>query len=89
MKVDMTYLEKLSKLEVDDKEKFLKEFANIASCFEKFEEIEKLDDGLPTSKTVKISELREDIVIKSDIDPLLNAPKKDKGCYVAPLVVEQ
>jgi len=89
MKVDVEYLEKLSKLkiEADQKEKFQSDFERILDFVD---QITKLD--LPEedkSRGVNLSELREDEFIeKEKCDVLLNAPKKEDGCYVTPLVVE-
>lgn len=89
MKVDIEYLEKLSKLKINEQEKeeFEKSFDDILDFVE---EITRLD--LPeedTSKAVDISELREDEVVDSEhVDVISNAPKKKDGCYVTPLVVE-
>ena len=90
MKVDIEYLEQLSKLRINDidKEKFKKDFENTLDFVD---EITKLD--LPNdedkSKAISISSLREDEIIdKEKCDVLLNAPKKKDGCYLTPLVVE-
>lgn len=90
MKVDIAYLEKLSKLEIsaEDREKFAKEFEKIVDFVD---EITKLD--LPEedqSYAVHISDLREDDEEedREECDVLLNAPKKKNGCYHTPLVVE-
>lgn len=89
MKVDLEYLEKLSKLKIDqaEKDKFAKDFDKILDFVDR---ITKLD--LPEedkSKAVDLSELREDQAEKQQkCDVLLNAPKKKDGCYVTPLVVE-
>lgn len=90
MKVDITHLEKLSKLEIaqEDKEKFASEFEKIVDFVD---EIAKLD--LPEEdedEGVFIGDLREDEEEeeKQQFDPLLNAPKKKNGCYHTPLVVE-
>lgn len=89
MSVDIKYLEKLSKLEIDEqsKDKFENDFEKILDFVG---QITKLD--LPEedkSKFVKLSDLRKDEVKeKEECDILLNAPKKKDGCYVTPLVVE-
>lgn len=89
MKVDIEYLEKLSKLIINEQEKeeFEKSFDDILDFVE---EITRLD--LPeedTSKAVDISELREDEIVDGEhVDVISNAPKKKDGCYVTPLVVE-
>ncbi len=89
MKVDLEYLEKLSKLKIDEseKEKFAQDFEKILDFVD---DITKLD--LPEedkSRAVSLSELREDEVLKQEkCDVLLDAPKKKDGCYVTPLVVE-
>ena len=89
MKVDLEYLEKLSKLKVDEteKDKFAEDFERILDFVD---EITKLD--LPEedkSRAVALSELREDIATDEEkCDVLLDAPKKKDGCYVTPLVVE-
>lgn len=89
MKVDLEYLEKLSKLKIEEaeKEKFVQDFEKILDFVD---EITKLD--LPEddkSRAVSLSDLREDeICEKEKCDVLLNAPVKKDGCYVTPLVVE-
>ena len=89
MKVDLEYLEKLSKLKIDEseKEKFVQDFEKILDFVE---DITKLD--LPEedkSRAVPLSELREDEILSQEkCDVLLDAPKKKDGCYVTPLVVE-
>lgn len=89
MKIDIEYLEKLSKLKIEeeDKAKFESDFEKILNFVE---DITKLD--LPEedkSRAVSLSELRQDeITEKESCDVLACAPKKKDGCYVSPLVVE-
>ena len=89
MTIDIEYLEKLSKLKIDEekKEKFKADFEKILDFVD---DITKLD--LPEedkSRSVSLSELREDeTTIQEKIDTLLSAPKKKDGCYITPLVVE-
>ena len=89
MKVDIEYLEKLSKLKVDEdkKEKFSEDFEKILDFVD---DITKLD--LPEedkSRAVDLNELRQDEIIEKDkVDVLSCAPKKKDGCYLTPLVVE-
>lgn len=89
MKVDIEYLEKLSKLKIEDdkKEKFADDFEKILDFVD---DITKLN--LPEedkSRAVDLSMLREDEIIeKEKVDVLLCAPKKKDGCYLTPLVVE-
>ena len=89
MTIDIEYLEKLSKLKIEEekKEKFTKDFEKILDFVD---DITKLD--LPEedkSRAVSLSELREDETVDQEkIDTLLSAPKKKDGCYITPLVVE-
>lgn len=89
MKVDVGYLENLSKLKIDEAEKvkFEQDFEKILDFVD---DITKLD--LPEedkSYAVDLSELRSDDIVEEKVcDVLSNAPKKKDGCYVTPLVVE-
>ena len=89
MKIDLEYLEKLSKLKIDDSEK--QKFAeDLEKILEFVDDITKLD--LPEedkSFAVSLTKLREDEIKElGKCDVLLDAPKKKDGCYVTPLVVE-
>lgn len=89
MKVDLDYLEKLSKLKIDDaeKEKFQKDFERILDFVDDITKLDLSDEERIVA--VSLSELREDeIVEKEHCDVVQNAPKKKDGCYVTPLVVE-
>ena len=89
MSVDIKYLEKLSKLEIDEqsKDKFEKDFEKILDFVGEITILELPEED--KSKFVKLGDLRKDeIVEKEKCDILLNAPKKKEGCYVTPLVVE-
>ena len=89
MSVDINYLEKLSKLEIDEqsKDKFEKDFEKILDFVGQITNLELPEED--KSKYVKLSDLRKDEVQgKTSCDILLNAPKKKDGCYVTPLVVE-
>ncbi len=89
MKVDLEYLEKLSKLKIDDaeKEKFAKDFERILDFVDDITKLELSDEDRIVA--VPLSELREDEEIKEEpCDVIANAPKKKDGCYVTPLVVE-
>lgn len=89
MKVDLEYLEKLSKLKIDDaeKEKFAKDFERILDFVDDITKLELSDED--NIIAVPLSELREDEEIKKETcDVIANAPKKKDGCYVTPLVVE-
>jgi len=89
MKVDIKYLEKLSKLEIDEqsKDKFEKDFEKILEFVGEITSLELPEED--KSKFVKLNDLRKDeIKEKEECDILLNAPKKKDGCYVTPLVVE-
>ena len=89
MSVDIDYLEKLSKLEIDEqsKDKFEKDFEKILDFVGQITNLELPEED--KSKYVKLSDLRKDEVKgKTECDILLNAPKKKEGCYVTPLVVE-
>ena len=89
MSVDIKYLEKLSKLEIDEqsKDKFEKDFEKILDFVGEITSLELPEED--KSKFVKLGDLRKDEIIeKEECDILLNAPKKKDGCYVTPLVVE-
>lgn len=89
MKVDLEYLEKLSKLKIDEseKEKFAKDFERILDFVDDITKLELSDEDRVVA--VPLSELREDEQIKKEpCDVVANAPKKKDGCYVTPLVVE-
>ena len=88
MKVDLAYLEKLSKLEISNDKK--------AEAQEKFDKIVDFIDSITKlelpeedkSKAVPLASLREDTARVADFDATACAPKKKDGCYVTPLVVE-
>ncbi len=89
MKVDVEYLEKLSKLKIaeEDKEKFEKDFENILNFVDHITTLDLPEED--RSRAVSLSQLREDkIDEKEKCDVLLNAPKRKDGCYATPLVVE-
>ena len=89
MKVDIEYLEKLSKLKIaeDKKEKFQEHLENILDFVDCITQIELPEED--KSRAIALNELREDeIVEKEKVDVLSCAPKKKDGCYVTPLVVE-
>lgn len=88
MKVELKYLESLSKLKItDDKESFEKDFERILDFVDEIAKLE-LPEG-ETKQAIDVDCLREDVVVEQEkCDVLLNAPKKLDGCYVAPLVVE-
>ena len=89
MKVDIEYLEKLSKLKIDEdkKEKFQEDFEKILDFVDDITKLDLPDED--KSYAVALAELREDEILKKDkVDVLLCAPKKKDGCYLTPLVVE-
>ena len=89
MKVDIEYLEKLSKLKIDEdkKEKFKEDFEKILDFVDDITKLELPEED--KSRAVALSQLREDkITDKEKIDVLSCAPKKKDGCYLTPLVVE-
>ncbi|MBP3619350.1 MAG: Asp-tRNA(Asn)/Glu-tRNA(Gln) amidotransferase subunit GatC [Clostridia bacterium] len=89
MKVDLEYLEKLSKLKIGDadKEQFAKDFERILDFVDEITKLELSDEDRIVA--VLLAELREDEeVTKEHCDVIANAPKKKDGCYVTPLVVE-
>lgn len=90
MKVDIEYLEALSKLKIDDadKEKFEKDFEKILDFVDEITKL-NLDDNEDKTRAIPLCQLREDEEEqKEKCDVLLNAPKKKDGCYLTPLVVE-
>ena len=89
MSVDIKYLEKLSKLEINEqsKEKFEKDFEKILDFVGQITCLDLPEED--KSRFVKLNDLRDDVIKDSEtVDVLLNAPKKKDGCYVTPLVVE-
>ncbi|MBO5395020.1 MAG: Asp-tRNA(Asn)/Glu-tRNA(Gln) amidotransferase subunit GatC [Clostridia bacterium] len=89
MKVDIEYLEKLSKLKIDDekKEKFEQDFEKILAFVDDITKLELPEED--KSRAVALSQLREDEFTQKDkVDVLSCAPKKKDGCYLTPLVVE-
>lgn len=89
MKVDIEYLENLSKLKIKEEEKaeFEKSLESILDFVDVITELELPEED--TSRAVDISTLREDEVVYIEkCDVISNAPKKKDGCYVTPLVVE-
>lgn len=89
MKVDIEYLENLSKLKIKEEEKaeFEKSLESILDFVDEITELELPEED--TSRAVDISTLREDEVVYIEkCDVISNAPKKKDGCYVTPLVVE-
>lgn len=89
MKVDIGYLENLSKLKIKEEEKaeFEKSLESILDFVDEITELELPEED--TSRAVDLSTLREDEVVGVEkCDVISNAPKKKDGCYVTPLVVE-
>lgn len=89
MKVDIGYLENLSKLKIreEEKEQFEKSLESVLDFVDDITRLELPDKD--TSRAVDISMLREDEVVDGEkCDVISNAPKKKDGCYVTPLVVE-
>lgn len=89
MEVDIEYLEKLSKLKIDDenKSKFKADFEKILDFVDGITKLDLPDED--KSRAVALSELRDDEEVGEEkTDVLLSAPKKKDGCFVVPLVVE-
>lgn len=88
MQIDIKHLESLSKLEFEeDKEKqFEKDLEKILDFVDEITKLDLSEEDM--AKAVSISALREDVPVKSDFEPLSNAPDKKDGCYKVPLVVE-
>lgn len=89
MTVDIEYLEKLSKLKIEEekKEKFKEDFEKILDFVDDITRLELPEED--KSRGVSLSDLRQDEVAwQEKIDTLLSAPKKKDGCYITPLVVE-
>lgn len=89
MTIDIEYLEKLSKLKIEDekKEKFTEDFEKILAFVDDITKLELPEED--KSRVVSLGDLREDEeTIQEKIDTLLSAPKKKDGCYITPLVVE-
>ena len=88
MKVDLAYLEKLSKLEIssDKKAEAQENFDKILNFIDSITKLELPEED--RTKAVPLSELREDEPKVADFDATACAPKKKDGCYVTPLVVE-
>lgn len=90
-KVDLEYLEVLSKLKLsqDEKAQFEKDFDRIIDFVNEIAEVDTAD-VTDKVKAISINELREDEAMASmdRVSVLQNAPKQKDGCYVTPLVVE-
>ena len=89
MRVDIEYLEKLSKLRIDEesREKFASDFERILDFVDTITTLELPEED--RSRAVELASLRADEVVeKEQCDVIMNAPKKKDGCYVTPLVVE-
>ena len=89
MTIDIEYLEKLSKLKIEEekKEKFKEDFEKILDFVDDITKLQLPEED--KSRGVSLSQLREDETTQQEkIDTLLSAPKKKDGCYVTPLVVE-
>lgn len=90
-KVDLEYLEVLSKLKLSDSEKaqFEKDFDKIIDFVNEIAEV-NTDSVSDKVKAIPLSMLREDEAKESMAREavLQNAPKQKDGCYVTPLVVE-
>jgi len=90
-KVDLEYLEVLSKLKLSDSEKaqFEKDFDKIIDFVNEIAEV-NTDAVSDKVKAIPLSMLREDEAKESMAreSVLQNAPKQKDGCYVTPLVVE-
>lgn len=90
MKVDLEYLENLSKLKINEEEKakFEKDFEKILDFVDEITKIELPAEDKESA--IPLESLREDKVDneKEYVNVLSNAPKKKDGCYLTPLVVE-
>lgn len=90
-KVDLEYLEVLSKLKLSDSEKaqFENDFDKIIDFVNEIAEV-NTDAVSDKVKAIPLSMLREDEAKESMAreSVLQNAPKQKDGCYVTPLVVE-
>lgn len=89
MTIDIDYLEKLSKLKIEEekKEKFKEDFEKILDFVDDITKLQLPEED--KSRGVSLSQLREDETTQQEkIDTLLSAPKKKDGCYITPLVVE-
>lgn len=90
-KINLEYLEVLSKLKLtaEEKTQFEKDFDKIIDFVNEIAVVDTdtVDDK---AESVPLALLREDIPMKSmDREAVLqNAPEKKDGCYVTPLVVE-
>lgn len=88
---EVKHLASLSALEFSETElnSFLAEFNNTLDMINKIENAE-LDQEFKYTNVVDSDDLREDIVEESMPQELslINAPKKRKGCYNVPKVVD-
>lgn len=88
----ITYLAKLSKLEVDDsdKEKLVSEMSAIVDLMDTMGEVKMEDDINLNGEGISLNDLREDEVIPSfDNEVILkNAPHKKDGFFTVPKIME-
>lgn len=88
----ITYLAKLSKLEIDDKykEKLVSEMSAIVELMDTMEDVIIADDINLNGEGMEVEGLREDKVVPSLEQELIlkNAPHKKDGFFTVPKVVE-
>lgn len=90
MKIDIKYISKLSKLEIEEEktEKFAEDMQNIVRMVEDLPDFENADDILDSDNVMT---LREDIAETDKFkreELLANAPAVESGCIVVPKTVE-
>ena len=85
------HIEELSKLEFsdDEREEFLKVFDSIIDFASQINGA-VAEGETSFIKTIKLQDLREDEVKESlsQDEVVLNAPNKNKGCFVVPRIME-
>jgi len=93
MKIDIKIIEKLEKLsmiEVEDKEKMANDLGEIVNFVEMLNEL-NTEDIEPSFRVLNITTpLRDDNPVKKDIikDVLTHAPKAKDGYFIVPKIIE-
>lgn len=88
----ITYLAKLSKLEVDDidKEKLVSEMSAIVDLMDTMGEVKMEDDINLNGEGISLKDLREDEVVPSFDNEIIlkNAPHQKDGFFTVPKIME-
>ncbi len=88
--IDIARLEKLSMVEVEDKEKMAKEIEEIVKFVEMLNELDTENIDATFNTLDASTPLREDIPQKSEVIKTIleNAPKSKDGYFIVPKIIE-